>query len=125
MKASALVAVCVCGVLIACTAGPRSNGDQLPSTSEVQPFSRRISKSAEVALQDISEEQGKRAERARLREVHRKQGLRVCEEGEHGTEWTEDCNTCHCEHGVRVCTKAYCRKRELRELPPDHSVEPR
>ena len=46
--------------------------------------------------------------RAQLRERQRKGGLRVCEEGEHGTRWKEDCKTCQCEHGLRTCPAVMC-----------------
>lgn len=52
----------------------------------------------------------KKAERSKMRELLREQGLRVCEEGEVGTTWREDCNSCRClEGGVRTCTMAKCR----------------
>jgi hypothetical protein len=49
-----------------------------------------------------------RAAYSYLRELHRSNGGRVCEEGENETEWKQDCNTCRCEWGVRSCTKAGC-----------------
>lgn len=45
-----------------------------------------------------------RADRSERREQLRAAGDRVCEEGEHGTRWHEDCNTCWCEWGARRCT---------------------
>jgi hypothetical protein len=45
-----------------------------------------------------------RADRSEWRELLRAEGKRVCEEGEHGTRWLEDCNTCWCEWGGRSCT---------------------
>ena len=68
----------------------------------------------------MSEEE-KRAfeDRAKLRERQRKQGLRVCEEGEHGTKWREDCKVCQCEHGLRTCPAVKCHhKPGNRLLPP-------
>lgn len=50
-----------------------------------------------------------RAGYSELREIQRAEGLRVCEEGESGTRWQEDCNTCWCDRGHRACTKAYCQ----------------
>jgi hypothetical protein len=45
-----------------------------------------------------------RADRSEWREILRAEGKRVCEVGEHGTRWLEDCNTCWCEWGARRCT---------------------
>jgi hypothetical protein len=46
--------------------------------------------------------------RAAVRERQRREGLRVCEEGEHGTTWTEDCKICTCVHGRRSCPPVVC-----------------
>jgi hypothetical protein len=53
-----------------------------------------------------------RAHYSYLRELHRSNGGRVCEEGENQTTWKQDCNTCRCEWGVRSCTKAGCHSPE-------------
>jgi hypothetical protein len=50
-----------------------------------------------------------RARYSELREMMRAEGLRVCEEGESGPPWQEDCNTCWCDRGHRACTKAGCQ----------------
>lgn len=50
-----------------------------------------------------------RAEHSETREFHRARGVRVCEEGEHGTTWKEDCNTCRCEWGIRHCPNLPCK----------------
>lgn len=50
-----------------------------------------------------------RAAYSKSREYFRAQGLRVCEEGEHGTNWAEDCRRCWCEWGARDCTRVDCR----------------
>lgn len=55
-----------------------------------------------------AEERQAAEDRAAVREMQRKQGLRVCEEGEHGTRWMEDCIECRCEHGRRRCPPIKC-----------------
>jgi hypothetical protein len=35
-------------------------------------------------------------------------GERVCEKDENGASWQEDCNTCWCDRGRRLCTKVDC-----------------
>jgi hypothetical protein len=47
-------------------------------------------------------------DRAVLREMQRREGLRVCEEGEHGTTWKEDCVYCTCVYGRRSCPPVVC-----------------
>jgi hypothetical protein len=49
-----------------------------------------------------------RAKRSEMREMDRARGGRVCEEGENGTNWKEDCNWCWCEWGVLSCTQKGC-----------------
>jgi hypothetical protein len=56
-----------------------------------------------------------RAQRSEMRELQRDRGLRVCEEGENGTNWKEDCKRCRCEWGVRSCTVKRC-------MPPEESA---
>lgn len=56
-----------------------------------------------------------RAERySKVREIHRARGMRVCEEGEHGTRWHEGAETCWCDTGIRYCTEP----GSLRLAPP-------
>ena len=57
-------------------------------------------------------------DRAAVREMQRKQGLRVCEEGEHGTRWMEDCIECRCEHGRRRCPPIKCSHKNFVEKHP-------
>jgi hypothetical protein len=68
-----------------------------------------------------------RAQRSEVRELQRDRGLRVCEEGENGTKWKDDCNRCWCEWGVTSCTVKYCRPPEesarLRAEAKRHSEE--
>jgi hypothetical protein len=52
------------------------------------------------------------AELSGWREAHRARGVRVCEEGEDGTNWKERCNTCSCEWGVRICSNLICQSPE-------------
>lgn len=59
----------------------------------------------------------KAKQRNELREMHRAAGRRVCEEGEHGTRWQEECNTCWCDRGLRSCTKDCARPRP-NSMPP-------
>jgi hypothetical protein len=40
-----------------------------------------------------------------VREIHRARGMRVCEEGEHGSRWHEGAETCWCNTGIRYCTE--------------------
>jgi hypothetical protein len=54
-----------------------------------------------------------RAWRSEKREIHRARGVRVCEEGENGTHWREDCNWCWCEWGVLSCNKKHCQPPEI------------
>jgi hypothetical protein len=72
-----------------------------------------------------------RANRSEWRERLRAEGTRVCEEGEHGTRWLEDCNTCWCEWGARRCTypktvapdddcDAHINHQIVYEPPPDY-----
>ena len=56
-----------------------------------------------------------RADRSEVRELQRDRGLRVCEEGENGTTWKDDCSRCRCEWGVRSCTVKRC-------MPPEESA---
>jgi hypothetical protein len=53
-----------------------------------------------------------RAERSQMRELFRAEGERVCEEGENGTSWKEDCNTCQCDWGIRHCSNRLCKSPE-------------
>jgi hypothetical protein len=41
----------------------------------------------------------------KVREIDRARGVRVCEEGEHGTRWHEGAETCWCDTGIRYCTE--------------------
>ncbi len=67
-----------------------------------------------------------RHERAEMRELLRSHGHRVCEEGEVGTEWKEDCNSCRCyPGGVRGCTMLYCNKPGEGRHPPAERILPR
>ena len=75
---------------------------------------------------ETEEEAEERKRRAISRERHRAAGERVCEEGEVGTQWREDCNICRCyEPGVRGCTVKRCNPpgppptRILRRTPPE------
>jgi hypothetical protein len=67
-----------------------------------------------------------KAERySQLREVYRVRGERVCEEGEDGTRWQEDCDTCWCEAGLRACTTRCVRRPTITWPPPyDPSAPP-
>jgi hypothetical protein len=60
-----------------------------------------------------------RAHYSDLRERLRSAGRRVCEEGENGTAWKQDCNKCQCEWGVRSCTKAGCPSTASRDDDDD------
>jgi hypothetical protein len=59
-------------------------------------------------FEGMAREEAKR--RKEEREMHQAAGRRVCEEGEDGTQWHEDCNRCWCSRGFRVCTKNVCEK---------------
>lgn len=52
--------------------------------------------------------------RATMREHHRRNGLRACEEGEDGTSWREDCKVCRCEQGWRRCPAVHCTDPRVR-----------
>jgi hypothetical protein len=93
-------------LLCSCTA-PRESGEGADSAEgppEGLPFLDRANplvKRTFAAMQ-------KRAMDREIRETMRAEGLRVCEEGESGPRWQEDCNTCWCDQGHRACTKAHC-----------------
>jgi hypothetical protein len=53
-----------------------------------------------------------RAQRSEVRDLQRDRGLRVCEEGENGTNWKEDCNPCRCDWGIRHCLNRPCKSPE-------------
>jgi hypothetical protein len=53
-----------------------------------------------------------RADRSQMRERFRAEGKRVCEEGETGTSWKEDCNDCRCDWGIRHCLNRPCKSPE-------------
>ena len=95
LSLASLFVLCLC---VACT-GPSPGS---PGAEE------------ETGIEAVEKSQA-RERRAELRELHRRQGRRVCEEGEHGTRWQEACNTCWCDHGVRACTKARCVDRPREE----------
>jgi hypothetical protein len=67
-----------------------------------------LQRAATLEFERIAREEEKRHKE--LREMHRAAGRRVCEEGEHGGLWQEDCNTCFCSQGVRACTRNVCQK---------------
>lgn len=81
----------------------------------------RICQSPETVAKlhaEMQEYNKRKAERYReLREMHRARGVRVCEEGEDGTNWKEGCNTCWCESGLRSCT-ANCARPPGAYGPP-------
>lgn len=58
-------------------------------------------------------------QRAVTREIRRKQGLRVCEEGENGTTWTERCKICRCVNGLRSCPAIHCKSDEQKRVFED------
>lgn len=89
------------GVLTACTT-PSPTTTNLGGVSVV-----RIRAIYELSMMS-DEEKRAFADRAKLRDLQRAQGLRVCEEGEHGTKWREDCMICQCEHGLRTCPAIKC-----------------
>ena len=95
-------------LLFGCTAPTRQGAEPEQSPPRSNLTSRQM-----PGITSLMEHTRARAdglkEREELRAHFREKGLRVCEEGEVGTTWREDCNTCRCELGyVRVCTKAHC-----------------
>ena len=73
-------------------------------------YSGEYAQNASAYARDFGVEAQARHERSIARERFRARGYRVCEEGDEGKQWKEDCNTCRCEYGsVRSCTKAHCR----------------
>ena len=98
-------------LLCSCT-GPAGAGDGGEAANwERPPFLDRSNPLVEHTVQVMET----RAVRTEVRELQRARGLRVCEEGENGTEWKEDCRRCRCEWGVTSCTKKYCK-------PPEESA---
>jgi hypothetical protein len=94
-------------LLSACTAqGP---GGAPEPTQVEQGFVARVHAGMELIL-IVSEENRTLApeDRALIREMQRSKGLRVCEEGEHGTTWREDCKLCTCIYGRRSCPPVRC-----------------
>lgn len=77
---------------------PARMPERLPFLDREDPLVKRMS----ATMDD-------RANYNELREIMRAEGLRVCEEGESGPPWKEDCNTCWCDRGHRACTKARCQ----------------
>lgn len=98
------------GVLLtACTDHNPGSQETDEETDEgsAQGFVHRVRADFELITMSAEEKQAFE-DRATLRERRREQGLRVCEEGEHGTEWKEDCKVCRCEHGLRNCPAIHC-----------------
>ena len=100
------------GVLLtACTS--HSPEDRRPGSGVIQQLW------ADFQATTMSEEEKQAIEdRAAVRELQRSQGLRVCEEGEHGTVWFEDCIECRCEHGRRRCPPIKCSHKTQVEKHP-------
>lgn len=96
-----LLVTLLCSCTVHRESGEAADSDRLPDSL---PFLDRANPLVKRTF-DVMEE---RARDRELREVMRAEGLRVCEEGESGPPWKEDCNTCWCDRGHRACTKAYC-----------------
>jgi hypothetical protein len=75
------------------------------------PAQLELQRTATLEFERIAREEAK--QREELRERDRAAGRRVCEEGEHGGRWQEDCNTCFCSQGYRACTKNVCKKSSV------------
>lgn len=99
---------------VACTAGTDVGSSDV---NERSGFIERLRADFEFLTMSPEERQALQ-DRARLRERQRTQGLRVCEEGEHGTTWREDCKVCQCEHGLRTCPAVKCRHKPGERPPP-------
>jgi hypothetical protein len=103
--------ILIVALLCSCTAHRESSEaagseplpDGLPILDRANPLVKRTFEIVE-----------KRAQYNELREIMRAEGLRVCEEGESGPPWKEDCNTCWCDRGHRACTKAGCQPPSVR-----------
>jgi hypothetical protein len=91
-------------VLAACT-GPSSNA---PARDDEGLVSRVRAEWEFMLLVHEENESLSPEHRAALREMQRSEGLRVCEEGEHGTSWREDCKVCQCIVGRRSCPPVRC-----------------
>lgn len=90
-----------------------------PPEEEASGLVTRISVVAKQKFRDDDEKE-RIEQRNKMREFQRSQGLRVCEEGEDKTTWTEDCNSCWCENGERHCTRLGCKTKSPKgePLPP-------
>ncbi len=100
-------------LLCSCTAHREGvHGAESEHLPERLPFLDRSLSLVEATFQIMEV----RANRSEWRERLRADGKRVCEEGEHGTRWQEDCNTCWCEWGTRRCTYP-------KSVPPDDDCE--
>lgn len=83
-----------------------------PSGEASEPaFLRDARAGIEMMFDEAAEERRTFEDRSRVREAQRARGLRICEEGENGTLWQEDCNSCRCEDGMRSCTRIMCKRR--------------
>jgi hypothetical protein len=104
---------CACRILLvsllcSCT-GPTGPGEG-GKTAESVPvrFLNRSSPLVEYTFEIME----MRADRSQMRERFRAEGKRVCEEGETGTTWKEDCNDCRCDWGIRHCLNRPCQSPE-------------
>jgi hypothetical protein len=102
-----------------CVTCTSHDGESAGSLGESEDSNFIEQRQADFEALTLSPEQRRALEdRARLRERQRSRGLRVCEEGEHGTTWKEDCKVCQCEHGLRTCPAIKCRHEAGERLPP-------
>jgi hypothetical protein len=90
-------------ITLFCSCTAHQEGDET-ADSERLPFLNRATPLVERTLEIMEE----RARYSEYREYLRAEGVRVCEEGENGISWQEECNTCSCERGRRYCTNAVC-----------------
>ena len=115
-KFVAALAALVIIAIFGCTEHRKEPGnDAVPRMGNVVTTALR-------ALEAKVEAKARADNRAEMRRFYRAQGKRVCEEGEVGTRWMEDCNTCWChEPGIRRCTQKRCN---FPGSPPIHIPHP-
>jgi hypothetical protein len=92
-----LVSTLLCSCAPHRESGDGTDSERLPILDRANPIVQRT-----VAIME------ERARESEIREYLRAKGLRVCEEGENGTSWQEDCDTCWCEWGRRYCDGVIC-----------------
>jgi hypothetical protein len=107
-------APCVLLAILLCSCAAHHGSDESSDAAETGRL--RFLDRSDPLVEHTFEIMEVRADHSEWREILRAEGERVCEEGEHGTRWQEDCNTCWCEWGARRCTHP-------KTVPPDDDCD--